>query len=248
MDNEKATGALVPTDHVVIVHHGADLEGYAVGSDWYIAMRRVCRSLGLDWEGQRQRIMRDPILHTGAALIVTETAGGAQESLGLRLDLFWGWLFKIDLGRIDPEIRPWIEGMQREGYQVLAAHFTARMQGAPAASPNATLDAMAGQLREMNATLTQLRAQQAQALAARPRRLPGPRHPLAPEAVAILAILRGSDVALSPAHIERVLAADGTVYSGNYVRVRCMRLARAGYVEHVGRGLYQAVDMEAAQA
>ena len=99
------------------------------------------------------------------------------------------------------------------------------------------LDSVAAQLREMQATLAQLRTQQARQY--RPRALPGPR-PLAPEAVAILAILRGSPVALSPAHVARMLEAEGIVRSGRYVRVRLMRLASAGLAVHHGHGLYAA--------
>lgn len=232
------TTALVPTGHAIVIHHGADLEGYQVGDVWYIAMRRVCRSLGLDWSSQRQRIMRDSILSAGAAMITTATAGGAQEALGLRLDLFWGWLFKLESERLDPELRPWIEAIQREGYQVLHDHFTDRLGGAPAptvhGAPDATLDAVAAQLRDINATLTQLRAQHAHALTGEPR-------PLHPDAAAILRIVRASAVAVSPAHVARLLATEGIDRDPRYVRVRLSRLVARGQLIHAGHGLYAAV-------
>lgn len=106
---------------------------------------------------------------------------------------------------------------------------------------DATLDSVAGQLRDLQTTLAQLRAQQVQQI--RVRALPGPR-PLAPEAQAILTILRASPVALSPAHVARLLEADGIVRSGRYVRVRLMRLAERGLAVHMGRGLYQAIGTD----
>lgn len=115
-----------PTAHKTIIAGDMDLEGYFVTDEWYVVMRRVCRSFGLDWSSQRQKIMEDPILREGVVLKTTPSAGGEQETFALRLDLFWGWCFKLSLSRLDPEVRSMLIPFQRAGYAALHAHFTGK--------------------------------------------------------------------------------------------------------------------------
>lgn len=138
--------ALTPDDHKLIIHEGGELEGCEVGGVWYVAMARACRRLRLDWEGQRQKILRDPILSKGAFIMQAPSAGGSQETMFLRLDLFWGWLFKLELSRLAPDIAEQIMPLQRAGYQALHERFSAAGQAAPGA-----LEALAERVARLEA-------------------------------------------------------------------------------------------------
>lgn len=41
----------------------------------YVAMGDICNGLGIDWEGQRQRIMRHNVLSTCACIIQAQAPG-----------------------------------------------------------------------------------------------------------------------------------------------------------------------------
>lgn len=110
-----------------------------------VAMRQLCRVLGLDWSGQRQRIMRDPVLSEGVVQLtipstcvgMTTTQGAEQgrQILLLPLELMHGWLFRIEATRVRPEHRDRVIAFQRTCYDVLDRHFRPR----PAYPPSAAL-------------------------------------------------------------------------------------------------------------
>ena len=58
----------------------------------YVPVKTICVNLGIDWEGQRQRIERDQVLSEGACIIQAPSPGGtqardnatAQENAGLQ--------------------------------------------------------------------------------------------------------------------------------------------------------------------
>lgn len=251
--------ALVPADHAIIVHEGAELAGYAVDGRWHIAMRQACRTLKLDWSAQRRRIMRDPILREGVAMITTPSArglhegvammatplpgepaegvgmittpsaGGRQDVTCLRLDLFWGWLFKLELSRLEPDVRAMLIPFQQAGYEALHAHFT----GAPAAMPPtpADIDSLSRQVAQLSAAVAQLRRAHLPLPVVQPR-------PLHPIAEAILDFVVQVSYPVTAAEITRRLRATGVQVSGKYVSVRMRRLSYAGYLVHVAHGVY----------
>jgi len=55
----------------------------------YVPLKRICVNLGIDWEAQRQRVMRDTVLSEGACMIAyqrglttsVEKAAGKKASL-----------------------------------------------------------------------------------------------------------------------------------------------------------------------
>ncbi len=100
------------------------------GRRW-VAMKPICDAIGVDWEGQRQRIKRDPILSSVACTIKATGADGKQYEM-LFLDLYYlnGWLFRIDASRVNADVRERLIMHQRECYAVLADHFHAREQWA----------------------------------------------------------------------------------------------------------------------
>jgi hypothetical protein len=111
---------------MVTVHfHGAELLGFNLGGNVYVAVKPIVDALGLDWEAQRARIKRDPALLEGTFITKVPSAGSFQDTLCLLLDYLNGWLFKIQSTRIpDEAIRTKVQAFQRECYRVLFRHFS----------------------------------------------------------------------------------------------------------------------------
>lgn len=89
----------------------------------YVAMRPICENIGLDWNGQLQRIKRNHILSQGMCMIHTPSKGGEQQALCLPIGYLNGWLFGIDVNRVKPEIKPTLIKYQLECFDVLYKHF-----------------------------------------------------------------------------------------------------------------------------
>ena len=60
----------------------------------HVAMKPICENIGLDWDGQRQKINRHPILSKGKVMITAPSNGGLQEMLMLPVNFLNGWLFQ----------------------------------------------------------------------------------------------------------------------------------------------------------
>lgn len=90
----------------------------------YIAMRSLCENIGLDWEGQRQRINRNKVLKATACMIKAVAEDGkSREIFAIPLGYLNGWLAGIDINRVKPEIRETLYLYQLECYDVLYNHF-----------------------------------------------------------------------------------------------------------------------------
>ncbi len=112
---------------VTIQFHDDTLYAVEDGDSVYVAITPICQRLGVDPQKQRSRIAEDPILSEGVCRAVYPSAGGAQESAGLRLDLLHGWLFTINDKLIrDPETRDRVLLYKRECYAALHRHFFGR--------------------------------------------------------------------------------------------------------------------------
>ena len=86
----------------------------------HVGMKALCEQMGLDWEGQRQRVSRDETLNSTACVIkVVATDGKSREMVCLPLDMINGWLFGIDAARVKEDIRARVLAYQRECYVVL---------------------------------------------------------------------------------------------------------------------------------
>lgn len=95
----------------------------------YVPIRPLCNAIGIDPEGQRQRIMRHYILSSVAfTLKATGTDGKSYDMLCLPLEYVYGWLFTIDANLVDADIRDNVATYQRECYEVLYKHFTVSMR------------------------------------------------------------------------------------------------------------------------
>lgn len=113
---------------VTVNFRGDELYGFRCEDGIYLAVKPMVEAMGLNWEGQRQRLNRDPILSEGTCVMQAPFGrGGPQDVTCLKVDLLQGWLFTIDSSRIkDEEVRKKVLLFQREGYGVLHAHFTGK--------------------------------------------------------------------------------------------------------------------------
>src|SRR4051812_12613094 len=92
--------AIVPVRQQTVDFYGDTLQA-AQGADErvYVPVRPICEALGVDWPGQRRRILRDPALAGTLALVLLSTSGGDQEMLCLPLKLLPGWLFGLTISK-----------------------------------------------------------------------------------------------------------------------------------------------------
>ncbi|MGV2104399.1 phage antirepressor N-terminal domain-containing protein [Rhizobium sp. 21-4511-3d] len=84
---------------------GDDLYGFENDDGTFVALKPIVESMGMDWNGQYQRVKRDPILSEGMCVMhIPFGRGGNQDAVCLKLDLVNGWLFTIDTS---PSLSPW---------------------------------------------------------------------------------------------------------------------------------------------
>ena len=103
--------------------HGQVLQIVDSGGHPFVPVKRICINLGIDWEAQRQRIMRDEVLSEGACIIQVPSQGGDQEMVCLPLEYLNGWLFGVDERRVAPEIKSALVTYKREAYGALYNYF-----------------------------------------------------------------------------------------------------------------------------
>lgn len=89
----------------------------------YVAMKPICENIGLNWDGQRQRIKRNHVLNQGAVIITAPSASGDQDYIALPLGMLNGWLMGVDVGKVKSEIKDTLIKYQLECYDVLYKHF-----------------------------------------------------------------------------------------------------------------------------
>lgn len=89
----------------------------------YIAMKPICENIGLNWDGQRQRIKRNHVLNQGAVIITAPSSSGEQDYVALPLGMLNGWLMGVDANKVRPEIKDTLIKYQLECYDVLYKHF-----------------------------------------------------------------------------------------------------------------------------
>ncbi len=126
MDKEKA---LVPIAQKQVEFYGDELTAVQVADGTvYIPIRPICELIGVDWNGQRRRINRDPVLRGEMRTVdVTSTEGGRPVTRGvlcLPLDFVSGFLFGLNADRVRADLRDKVIRYQRECYKVLAEAFS----------------------------------------------------------------------------------------------------------------------------
>lgn len=89
-----------------------------------VAIRPICEALGIDWEGQRQRIERDEILSSTAFTIKAVAADGKErEMTAIPYMFIFGWLFSIDVSKVNEAAKKNVLNYKMECYKVLFEHF-----------------------------------------------------------------------------------------------------------------------------
>ena len=99
----------------------------------FVAMKPICEAIGIDWEGQRQKINRHSVLSQVACMIKATSFGqdGKEyivEMMMLPIKYLNGWLFGIDANRVKAEAKDLVIEYQRECFDVLADHFMPKPQ------------------------------------------------------------------------------------------------------------------------
>jgi len=127
---------------VTVNFRGDELYGFENDDGVFVALKPIVESMGMDWSAQYRRVVRDPILKEGIAMMATPfSRGGDQEAVCLKLELVNGWLFTIDTSRIkDDGVREKVIVYQRECYSVLAKHFAGKNSGITAPKTGETVD------------------------------------------------------------------------------------------------------------
>ncbi|MBR8719965.1 hypothetical protein IX307_001148 [Bacteroides pyogenes] len=90
-----------------------------------VAIKPICEALGIDVNGQRQRIERDEILGSTACIIHAVAADEKQrEMYAIPYRYIFGWLFSIDISKVNENARESVKRYKQECYDALYEHFT----------------------------------------------------------------------------------------------------------------------------
>jgi hypothetical protein len=155
MSNDvEAERSLIPVEQRTVEFYGDEITAVLAEVNGrrqvYVPIKPICDFMGINWDSQRQRIQRDPVLSEVVEGAVITTApssdgrgGGPQEMTCLPLDYINGFLFGITAARVKEDIRERLIRYQRECYQVLADAFLAR----PFTAETSTMTALV-QIRE----------------------------------------------------------------------------------------------------
>lgn len=90
-----------------------------------VAIKPICKALGIDEEAQRQKLLSDPIL---SSVTLTSKATGSDgkqyEMITIPFKYVFGWLFRIDSRNVKEESKEAVLKYQVECYDALYNHFT----------------------------------------------------------------------------------------------------------------------------
>ena len=97
----------------------------STGDEQFVAIRPICEALGIDQEGQRQRIERDEILGPAACLIkAIGKDGKSYEMYAIPYCYVFGWLFSIDISKVNENVKASVLQYKLACYKALFTHFT----------------------------------------------------------------------------------------------------------------------------
>jgi len=126
-DAQESGKALVPVEEKEVEFYGDEITAVrATDGTIYIPIRPICRLLGLNWDGQRRRILRDPVLAEEAkGVVVSTTPGGRQEMLCLPAAFVPFMLSTLSWRRnqLDGEL---ISQLHNDFYFTVTKHFDGR--------------------------------------------------------------------------------------------------------------------------
>lgn len=104
--------------------HEDDLDVVRDGEKVWVALRRACENLGMDYSGQLAKLKRYD--WAGMEMISIPSPGGAQEAAFLDLEAVPMWLATIDVNRVKEEHRAKLVRYQKECARVLRDYFFGR--------------------------------------------------------------------------------------------------------------------------
>lgn len=111
---------------LISIVNGVEISAVFENGETCVPVKPICEAIGIDAEGQRQRIMRHYILGSVAfTLKATGADGKAYEMLCLPLEFIYGWLFTIDSNIVAETRRDSVWLYQQECFKTLYTHFTA---------------------------------------------------------------------------------------------------------------------------
>lgn len=116
----------------------------------WVVLRPVCQNLGIDSEGQRQRITRQSWATTCVIQAVAQD-GKMREVFAVDLDSLPMWLATIEASRVDEEVRPKLERYQKECARVLRDHFFGQRP-----APKTAAEALLAQVQALCAVTQQM--------------------------------------------------------------------------------------------
>jgi hypothetical protein len=109
--------------------NGTEIQIVKTENGYFIPVRPICDALEIGESGQRQRIERDEILSSCACVIHAVGADKKdREMLCLPVKFIHGWLFSIDVSRINEDAKENVVKYKLECYDVLYEHFFGKME------------------------------------------------------------------------------------------------------------------------
>lgn len=92
-----------------------------------VPIRPICQALGIDPEGQRQRIERDPILGSRAFNVKAVALDGrVLDMYAIPIRFVFGWLFSIDTSKVNAYAQEAVINYKLECYNALFDYFSDR--------------------------------------------------------------------------------------------------------------------------
>lgn len=167
---------------LISIVNGVEISAVFENGETYVPVKPICEAVGIDAEGQRQRIMRHYILGSVAfTLKATGADGKTYEMLCLPLEFIYGWLFTIDANLVAETRRDSVRRYQLECYDALYEHFAGSLRR-QVESNRAEIEALqavnAAILREKEARADRKKAEETLAKIREERLDPNPRLPL----------------------------------------------------------------------
>lgn len=89
----------------------------------FVALKPLCKELGIDANAQMQRIARDEVLVEGICKINVPTNGGEQEMNFLDINMLPMWLVGISTSQVREEVRECIKEFRIKARDILAQAF-----------------------------------------------------------------------------------------------------------------------------
>jgi hypothetical protein len=117
---ENGSADPVEDDSAVMIPNATSMDFYADNIRWvelngaqYVIIRDVCRGLGIDPANQQEKLRAD---RRFSCSDITSTAadGKTYTMLALRLEHLAGWLFTINMNKVNPSVRPKLEFYQKD--------------------------------------------------------------------------------------------------------------------------------------